>query len=254
MPRASSLFRHDKKLTQKYPALVGIDEAGRGALAGPVVAAAVWADHSFFQSSRYRDSTVKMNDSKQLSKEKRETFFTHIQSLAQEQAIHYTHALEDVETIEKHNILGATKQAMASCVKVLKEKFNPELIFEDPMVASDALFENSAQSDPSSTLIIIDGKPLKDFPFHHKGIVAGDGTSLAIAMASIIAKVTRDHLMCNYHQQYPQYGFDNHKGYGTQEHCKAIHKYGPCPIHRPSFLKKLLNLPANQVQINFDIQ
>lgn len=247
MPKASLLFKHDKQLFLRYTSILGVDEAGRGALAGPVVAAGVWASGAFFHSSTHRDLTVGINDSKLLNEEKREAYFKQIKALVKKDILAFTQAQEDVDSIETYNILGATKRAMATCITTLKEQVPARFFFTQNEPCDVFHFDEAKET--SKTLIIIDGKPLKFFPYKHQAIVQGDGKSLLIAMASIIAKVARDQWMRTVHKQYPCYGFDRHKGYGTLEHLRAIDQYGPCPIHRPSFLKKRLNPSNNTDQI-----
>ncbi len=181
--------------------LAGIDEAGRGPLAGPVVAAAV-----IFEPYQFIDG---VDDSKKLKAKKREEFF----DLIVEKSFTYGLGIVDSVEIDKVNIRQATFKAMRKAIGSLSQK--PEYL-------------------------LIDGEELPDKLFAQEAFVEGDGRSFTIAAASILAKVTRDRLMIEYHQTYPQYGFDRHKGYGTAFHREMIKKHGPCPIHRRSFLKKLL--------------
>ena len=159
--------------------------------------------------------------------------------------IHFSSIMVDVDDIESLNILGATRKAMALCIDHLKKvalcpflKADEE---NDPLPETAArqgwLFQKSG--DRSIARILVDGKPLKPFPYAHTAIVKGDGKSLAIAMASIIAKVTRDRYMQQQAERYPEYGFTSNKGYGTKKHIEALKSHGPCKIHRPSFLNKI---------------
>lgn len=178
-----------------YQRIAGIDEAGRGPLAGPVAAAAVILPSDF--------SHPLLNDSKKLTPNKRQQLYHEITS---NPAIVWSVSTCDVKDITKLNILGATRLAM-----------------------------QQAATNINADFCLIDGLPHPNFPLPHQAIVKGDSISLSIAAASIIAKVTRDQIMREYDLLYPQYGFAQHKGYGTRQHLAAIKQYGPCPIHRLSF-------------------
>ena len=185
---------------QDFKAVCGVDEAGRGPLAGPVCAAAVIL----------AEEIEGLNDSKKLSEKKREALFDEIK----EKALSYSIAFASVEEIEEHNILNATYLAMNRAVEGLNIK---------------------------AEFALIDGNRVPtDIKVPCKTVIKGDALSCSIAAASILAKVTRDRLMLEEDKKYPQYNFKKHKGYGTKEHTDAILKYGVSPIHRPSFLKKLL--------------
>ncbi len=177
----------------------GVDEAGRGPLAGPVCAAAVLL--------RTGQALPGLNDSKKLSSAKREKLFGEITA----GAVSYGIAFASVEEIETLNILGATMLAMNRAISRL---------------------------DPTPALALIDGNRNKGIEFPSRCVVGGDAKCASIAAASILAKVTRDRYMLEMAEQYPQYGFETHKGYGTASHYAALREFGPCPIHRPSFLKK----------------
>lgn len=226
------LWQHDRKWAKASPTgLVGLDEVGRGALAGPVVASAVWIGADFFKKRSLYKATQAINDSKALSPELREHIFELATTWADEGLLRYAVAEASVEEIESFNILGATTLAMKRALLTLKVP-----------VAQDTenlpLFP-SAINEPCHTApaIVIDGRPLKAFDWPHTAIVKGDSQSLAIALASILAKVSRDRLMTTLATRYPAYGLENHKGYGTPEHQAAIEKVGPTAIHRLSFLK-----------------
>ena len=183
-----------------FPAVCGIDEAGRGPLAGPVCAAAViLPDGAVIEG---------LNDSKKLSEKKRDSLYDTVT----ETAISWSVAFADVEEIEKYNILEATFIAMKRAMDGLKVK--PDYALIDGNRAPHGLCV------PCKT------------------VIKGDSLSCSIAAASIIAKVTRDRLMLRYAEEYPLYGFEKHKGYGTAAHYSAVDKYGLCPIHRPSFFRK----------------
>jgi ribonuclease HII len=177
--------------------VAGVDEAGRGPLAGPVVAAAVILPDDY--------AIEGLNDSKKLTAKKREHFHA---TLSVRADIHWGIGQADVAEIDRLNILRATHLAMARAVEALPRK-------------------------PDHALV--DGLPVRGLPVPHTALVAGDTLSLSIAAASIIAKVTRDRLMTALDAEYPQYGFARHKGYGVREHLQALRNHGPCPVHRRSF-------------------
>ncbi len=181
--------------------ICGVDEAGRGPLAGPVCAAAVILPRGL--------EIEGLNDSKKLSEKQRERLY----GVICEKALHYGVAFATVEEIEELNILEATFLAMNRAIAALG--VSPELA-------------------------LIDGNRSKGIEVPARAIVKGDGKCADIAAASVLAKVTRDRYMAEQAELYPQYGFERHKGYGTKAHCEAIREFGPCPIHRPLFLRKIL--------------
>ena len=184
--------------------VAGVDEAGRGPLAGPVVAAAVVLPPAW-QTLNLPAELRGLNDSKQLTESRREEFFAVLTRLPE---IQFAIAAVDAATIDRINILQATHRAM-----------------------NDAL----AQLSPAPEHALVDGNPVKSLRFPQTAIVKGDARSYSIAAASVLAKVTRDRMAAEWDQQWPEYGFGVHKGYGTPQHLEAIRKYGPCPIHRRSF-------------------
>ncbi|MCF0142561.1 MAG: ribonuclease HII [Parasporobacterium sp.] len=181
--------------------ICGIDEAGRGPFAGPVVAGAVILNPE--------KEILYLNDSKKLSEKKREALFEEIK----EKALYVGVGIVDSQTIDSINILQATYKAMQQAIEGLGVK--PDFILADAVHI-----------------------PGIDIP--QEGIIKGDAKSISIAAASIIAKVTRDHIMYEYDKQFPEYGFASHKGYGTAAHIEAIKKYGPLDIHRRSFIHNYL--------------
>ena len=185
---------------QGFHLICGVDEAGRGPLAGPVYAAAVILPRGLVLQG--------LNDSKKLSEKKRETLFEPIC----EKALAFGIARAEVEEIEALNILGATYLAMNRAMKKLC---------------------------PVPELALIDGNRNEGIVFPSRCVVKGDACCADIAAASILAKVSRDRFMLEMAEQYPGYGFEQHKGYGTAAHYAALRALGPSPIHRPSFLKKL---------------
>jgi len=187
----------EQELFQKgITAIAGVDEAGRGPLAGPVVAAAVIIPRGYC----FRE---KIADSKKLTAVRRQKAYQEIIN-----SCHYAYALVDEKEIDKDNILNAALIAMR-----------------------DAVYRLPAQPQ----WVLIDGPHRPDISYSCTAVINGDEKSISIACASIIAKVTRDNLMLAYDKVYPQYGFARHKGYGTKSHCQAIFTHGPCPIHRKSF-------------------
>lgn len=201
----SDRLSFERELWQQGVRLVaGVDEAGRGPLAGPVVAAAVilpqvWQDGGF--DERLRD----LNDSKQLTEAQREAFFA---ILTAHPDIRFGIATVDAAVIDRINILQATHRAM-----------------------NEAL----ARLQPPPEHVLVDGNPVKSLRFPQTALVKGDARSYSIAAASVIAKVTRDRLMQDFDARFPGYGFAAHKGYGTPQHLAALASHGPCPIHRRSF-------------------
>jgi ribonuclease HII len=194
---------HYEKLVYKhnFNVVCGIDEAGRGPLAGPVVAAAVILPKN--------KKITGVNDSKKLSAKKRDELF----EIIKKESISYGIGIVDEKVIDQINILRATKKAMKIAVENLSVK--PDCL-------------------------LIDGERLEEIDIKQKAIIKGDTLSISIAAASIIAKVTRDRIMGEMDLKYPDYGFAKHKGYGTKEHIENIKNIGICPIHRISFTKKFI--------------
>jgi ribonuclease HII len=200
------IYRHDENLRNNgFQRIAGIDEAGRGPLAGPVVAAAVVLKGN----TRIKG----LRDSKKVPEKERESLFIEIRDTALDIGI----GIVNHEDIDRINILRASKLAMKLAVENLSEL--PDFL-------------------------VIDAVSLPSIPIKQLFPIKGESVSASVAAASIIAKVTRDRLMLEYHNQYPQYNFNKHKGYSTKEHMELIQLYGPCPIHRKSFCKVMtLELP-----------
>ena len=202
---ATDRFEFERELWSRgMTRVAGVDEAGRGPLAGPVVAAAVifppaWTKTGF--DERLRD----LNDSKQLTERQRKDFFSILTSNSE---ICFAIAVVDAETIDHINILQATHRAM-----------------------NDAL----ARLQPQPEHVLVDGRPVKSMSLPNTALVKGDARSYSIAAASVLAKVTRDRMMLEFDEQFSGYGFAEHKGYGTPQHLAALAERGPCPIHRISF-------------------
>lgn len=191
-----------------YRWILGVDEAGRGPLAGPVTASAVLLD---LHELAWCDGIA---DSKKLTARRRELLQAQIETQATYVAVQHVHADE----VDRRNVLGASLWGMRQC-------------------ALDVLSRAAASIDaPQKILVVVDGKQsLPDFEHAQQAVIKGDARSLAVAAASILAKVTRDAWMCALHDEYPMYGFDQHKGYPTKKHIEALAVHGVCPHHRKSF-------------------
>jgi ribonuclease HII len=203
--KLSDRFEFERTLWRQNVARVaGVDEAGRGPLAGPVVAAAA------ILSPRWTESGLPaglagLNDSKQLTESQREKFFEFLTACAE---VEFAIAAVDAGVIDEINILQATHRAMNNAL---------------------------SQLNPLPSHALVDGRPVKTLRVPQTAIVKGDARSYSIAAASVLAKVTRDRLMREFHTQFPEYGFAEHKGYGTAKHLAAIAVHGACPIHRKTF-------------------
>jgi ribonuclease HII len=191
-------LKHEREFHERgiFP-VAGVDEAGRGPLAGPVVAAAVILPLKFRR--------LGLDDSKKLTSTAREEHYARI---VNDSAVVWAVAVREADAVDRVNILRATHEAMREAVSALL------------LPAAHAL---------------IDGLPVRPFPIKSTALIGGDGISLSIAAASVIAKVTRDHLMTRHADTWPEYGFERHKGYATREHIATLRRHGPCPIHRRSF-------------------
>ncbi|HEY3875919.1 MAG TPA: ribonuclease HII [Candidatus Kapabacteria bacterium] len=203
--------------------IIGVDEAGRGPLAGPVVAAAVYFDHE--KCRNFPKSLRDLNDSKQVIEEDRERFYT----LILKHARSYGVGIVSREEIDRINILQATMKAMTLAVDEAAQKLAAEQL--------------------SPELLLVDGNYFRTtLPYEYRTVVDGDAKSPLIAAASILAKVTRDRIMVELHEEYPHYNFRSNKGYSVPEHLRALKAYGPCPEHRRSFRPERF-----QEELNFEI-
>lgn len=227
----------DLKQIHGFEGLVGVDEAGRGALAGPVVAGAVLVRREFLECRWAVAKSGRVNDSKQLNAAEREELWHEFEELARQGLIHATFGLAGVPEIETLNILGATKLAMRRALEAIYPPAAFQRHEEPDLFASET--ERAAYQPMVSCRILVDGLPLRHFPYPHEGLVNGDARSLCIAMASIVAKVSRDRMMDELDKVHPGYGLAQHKGYGTEEHREAVLKLGRSAVHRDSFLRKL---------------
>lgn len=206
--RFEEMSKIERKLRgDGYTAIAGVDEVGRGPLAGPVVAAAVVLPEDF--------DIIQINDSKKLTEKKREELFP----LIKEQAIAYSIGMVANDIIDEINILEATKRAMKGAIFSLDDKLKG--------------IKNGID------MILIDALTLDGINIEQRGIIKGDSKSISIAAASVLAKVTRDHMMIEYDKKFPGYGFASNKGYGTKAHYEGIKEHGLCPIHRKTFLKNI---------------
>lgn len=195
-----NMYEYERELAGEKRPFCGVDEAGRGPLAGPVCAAAVILPEGL--------EIPGLNDSKKLTEKKREELF----DLICEQAESFAIAFATVEEIEALNIKGATYLAMARAIEEL---------------------------EPKPLLALVDGNDKNELPIEAIKVVKGDQRCASIAAASILAKVSRDRLMLTLAEEYPQYGFEKHKGYGTAAHYAALREHGPSPVHRPTYLRKM---------------
>ncbi|MDO8566162.1 MAG: ribonuclease HII [Candidatus Moranbacteria bacterium] len=221
-----------------YAFVVGIDEAGRGPLAGPVVAAAVTLKNQDFGSFGSKASknenenqeNAKMwylvRDSKKLSEKQREKMFDFIH-----RHFHVGIGIINAETIDRVNILQATFLAMKSAVAALRKQL--------------AVNGQQKFTDEGLYLLVDGNQKIPNCSYQQEAVIGGDGTVKSIAAASIVAKVTRDRMIVEYDKEYPDYGFAKHKGYGTKMHMDALRRLGPSPIHRMSFRPVQLSIPEN---------
>jgi ribonuclease HII len=250
MPKRRQLRNFDLKKIEGFESLIGVDEVGRGALAGPVVAGAVLVTRAFLESRWATARAGRVNDSKLLSAADRESLWDDFEALSAKGLIHANLGSASVEEIELHNILGATKLAMRRAM----EGIYPPAAFRRAPQEPD-LFSSVEERDAFvpvvSCRVLVDGLPLRGFPYPHLAIVNGDARSLCVAMGSIVAKVARDRMMAELDRQHPGYGFAAHKGYGTDEHREAVVRLGRCPIHREMFLRKLLSGRPDPNQMDF---
>lgn len=230
----SLLWKHDLKVVKGHSHLIGVDEAGRGPLAGPVVAAAVALCPEFFNKASHRKNTSQFDDSKKIPEPRRIQLFDWLEKAQAENRLKYAWAKAGIKEIESYNIFQATARTMKRAIANLPEELLPRTTTSDL-----PLFQAQDNNQELLALLLVDGKPMKRIGHPHRAIVKGDGTSLSIAMASIIAKTIRDRLMTDLDKVYPQYGFATHKGYGTPQHIAALRQHGPCPEHRPRFLRNL---------------
>lgn len=213
--------------------IAGVDEVGRGPLAGPVVAAAVVLPQDF--------AVIGVDDSKKLSEKKREELF----ALIQENALAIGIGMRDNERIDEINILEATKEAMADAITEAQRALaeNVQHTLGSQLAGSPPESQSAfAEILPSARIghVLFDAMKIDSVHIEQTSLIKGDSKSVSIAAASIIAKVTRDRMMAEYAKQYPDYAFESNKGYGTKAHYEGIARTGICPLHRKTFLKNIL--------------
>ena len=208
--------REDELRGQGYSLIAGVDEVGRGPLAGPVVAAAVVLPEDF--------DVLGIDDSKKLSEKRREELY----DVITERAVSYGIGMADEGIIDEINILQATKLAMKRALAELSEKL------------ADGAACGAGRDGKAPDYVIFDAMEIEGLEMPQESVIKGDSKVLAVAAASIVAKVTRDRMMAEYARQYPGYGFEKNKGYGTKQHYDGIAAHGICSIHRKTFLKKIL--------------
>jgi len=251
MAKRRQLRGFDLKQIVGFDTLIGVDEAGRGALAGPVVAGAVRVSREFLDGRWAQTRAAKVNDSKQLSAEQRDEVFADLEQLAAAGELALGVGRAEVGEIESLNILGATKLAMR---RAMESIYPPEVFRrrEEPDLFAGP--EALAAFQPTvNCRVLIDGLKLRGFPYPHEGVVHGDARSLCIAMASVVAKVTRDRLLDALGAEYPGYGFAKHKGYGTEEHRAALLRQGRCFQHRDKFVRSFLEGKHHDVPGQMDL-
>ncbi|MGF1448501.1 MAG: ribonuclease HII [Opitutales bacterium] len=223
------LARFDQSVLDDAPGIVGVDEVGRGAWAGPVTAAAVRVERHAYASPGFRKAVALANDSKTLPLPRREALFTTLEALATDGLIAFAVGWSSCMEIDRHNILGATTLAMRRAV---------ELLPNCPLEPADSLplFQNGHKR--TCYRLHVDGLPVRALPWRHKAYTKGDSKSLAIALASIVAKVTRDRHMTRLDRAHPGYDFAQNNAYPTEAHQQGLRQLGPCPEHRAKFLRK----------------
>lgn len=246
------LWTFDRKRIKSYSGIIGVDEAGRGCLAGPVVAGAVLLSSDFFRKAKNRKACLGVNDSKQIKEREREDIFEQILKLASSGELYWGAGHSSVMEIESENIVGATCLAMKRALEKLSISSKNTWI---PLLKNEEdLFSGEIFSDEKAWIVSVDGRPMKKLPYQHEGLIKGDTFSLAIAMGSIVAKVTRDRLMRKLALKFKGYDFSSNKGYGSPKHLTGLLKNGPCVHHRPKFLRNLLNTAEKKKTIEEDSQ
>lgn len=233
-------WTYDRKEAKRSQGIVGVDEVGRGCLAGPVVAGVVVLPAEFFLKAGNRKACSEMNDSKQFSEERREELHAVILRLAERGELFWASGESSVEEIESENIVGATCLAMGRAMDEVSSQ-SKGLWLPVPKSEGDLFSSGGPPGHEPRWVVRVDGRPMKRLPYEHEGLVKGDTISVAISMGSLIAKVTRDRMMRKLAGEFPSYDFASNKGYGSPNHLKALKKYGPTVRHRPRFLRNLLS-------------
>lgn len=232
----NSLQSFDAESIGACHGLVGVDEVGRGCLAGPVMAAACRLTSDFFKSQHALKRSAEFKDSKKLSVSKRTQLLRVAEQLRSDALLDYAVGMSSVDEIAAQNILGATRLAMQRALDLLVEQASVEAGARHQM----SLEPSCLYVGDQRWRIQVDGRPLKPFPYPHHSLIQGDGRSLSIAIASVVAKTRRDAYMEVLDRQFPVYGFAQNKGYGTQQHRIALKQHGAISEHRALFLRKVL--------------
>ncbi|MDO4961949.1 MAG: ribonuclease HII [Eubacteriales bacterium] len=223
--RLKGMYAFERETSKGAAFVFGIDEAGRGPLCGPVVAACCVLPEEA--------EILYLNDSKKISEKKRELIYAEVI----EKASAYGVGMASPARIDEINILNATMEAMKDAFDACIEMYKTGLLESGGELSMDVLDRLPSVGD---SMVLVDGNRIvPGIDFHQSFVIGGDAKCPSISAASVIAKVTRDHLLIEYDKQYPEYGFAKHKGYGTKEHYEAIRKYGILDIHRKSFLKNI---------------
>ncbi len=242
-------WKYDCKLIQECSGIVGVDEAGRGCLAGPVVAGCVILPANFFTQASNRKHFEKINDSKKFDEPTRENLFERIQNSIGKKKLYGATGSASVSEINEYNIVGATclamQRAMLSASRMSGGQWLP-VLKKEPDLFSDE------EERRENWHVLVDGRPMKKLIYQHQGLIKGDTISLGIAMASILAKVIRDRSMRKLSTEFPEYGFSSNKGYGAPVHLEALQKFGPTVHHRNKFIRNLLNETDNKLAGNFE--
>ncbi|MGF1483574.1 MAG: ribonuclease HII [Opitutales bacterium] len=231
------LARFDRSVLGDAPGIVGVDEVGRGAWAGPVTAAAVRIARTTYALPAFRETVAEANDSKVLSLQQREALFGTLERLAGEKQIAFTVGWASCTEIGQHNIVGATVIAMRRAIEALDAC---------PLAGAEDLPLFQQQPAECPYRLHIDGLPLRKLPWRHEAYTQGDSKSLAIALASIVAKVTRDRHMTHLDKAHPGYGFARNKAYPAPTHLAGLRQLGPCSEHRAAFLRKFYEREAGK--------
>ncbi|MCH8473894.1 MAG: ribonuclease HII [Opitutales bacterium] len=247
----------DRRLGRGIDAVIGVDEVGRGALAGPVVAGAVLLTGPHLRGKRVYSLGSMAGDSKQLSPVRRRK----VMELWENKFPQLPRSLgvATVSEVENYNVLGATRLAMERAIREILKELDPvkewTVVNETPSNGKNTgeLLVDLRPKSQKTWRLLIDGRPLRPFPWPHDGVVQGDAKSLAIGLASVFAKVTRDQMMVDLDEECPGYSFASHKGYGSAVHRAILQERGPSRFHRQSFLRKILPVeePASPEQLAF---
>ena len=235
---ANPRWTYDRKEAKRSLGIVGVDEAGRGCAAGPVVAGAVVLPAEFFLEAANRKACAQMNDSKQFPEDRREELYAVILNLAERGELLQASGEASIEEIEAENIVGATCLAMKRAMDAASEKSKA---FGHLNQSPRTIFFKYRFINGRKALGCSGGREAdEEASLRAHGLIKGDTISLAMAMGSLIAKVTRDRFMRKFAEEFPDYDFSSNKGYGSPNHLKALKESGPTRLHRPRFLRNLL--------------